>query len=521
VSGATEQVRGRASYHWSLRLRSPFFRAPAVVFAITALVSAADVATQRGPASYTLIAPDGRKVSLPFRTAGGADLVPLEQLATLFGFTLAEDTLVGGLTMRGGGQTILLIPGQAAASIGPGRLVSLPAPVQEDRGTWHVPVDFIRLALAPALGLRAEVRRASRLVLVGDVRLPEITGTLERTGGNGRLVFEIQPGAPNRVTREGNRLVMRVDAVGVELGAVTGLTPELVSAVRADGAAVIVELGPAVTGYRVETPDAEHVAIDLAVAGAPPPTAARPAPADPPIPDLGGGPATVRSIVLDPGHGGADAGVSGADGTREKDYVLDLARRIKSAIETRLGLRVLLTREGDDAVPFDRRMSLANNNKADLFVSLHANASINADTGGAQVLSLNGALYQGRPEAVRTPDLPVPVVTGGSRTIDLVPWDLAQIPFSDESARVAAVLARRLGERRVRLYTPPTGALPLRPLVGANMPAVLLEVGFLTNPADEDALTGDAVSTAIVEAVVDMIGEVRRGGAPLAPDAGQ
>jgi N-acetylmuramoyl-L-alanine amidase len=376
-----------------------------------------------------------------------------------------------------------------------------------------VPVDFVRLALAPALGLRAEVRRGAHLILVGDVRLPSITAELERVAGNGRLVFEIQPAAPSRVTREGNRLVLRVEAAGIDLGTVSGLSPDLVSAVRAEGTSIVVDLGPAVTGYRVDTPDAEHVAIDLAVAGAPPPAPARPAPTEPTVVDLGGPPA-VRTVVLDPGHGGAEAGVVGPGGTREKDYVLELARRIKAAIEARLGLRVLLTRDSDEAVPVDRRTSLANNNKADIFVSLHANASLDPATSGAQVLALNGAHYQGRPEAARTPELPVPVVTGGSREIELVPWDLAQMPFTDASARVANILARRLAERRVPMYGVPAAALPLRPLVGANMPAVMLEVGFLSNPADEKALNGQTVSNAIVEAVVDTVSEVRRSGTP-------
>ncbi len=226
---------------------------------------------------------------------------------------------------------------------------------------------------------------------------------------------------------------------------------------------------------------------------------------------------TRKIIVIDPGHGGADAGVTGPGGTREKDYVLELARRLKTAVESRLGLRVLLTRDNDELVPIDRRTSLANNNKADLFVSLHANASKHSDTRGAQVLALNATLYQGRLEAARTPDLPVPVVTGGSRAIDMVPWDLAQMPYADASARVADVLIRRLTARKVPLFTVPTARLPLRPLVGANMPAVLIEVGFLSSPGDESALKSNELSTAIVEAIVDTISELRRDGSSTPP----
>jgi N-acetylmuramoyl-L-alanine amidase len=447
------------------------------------------------------------------------DFVSLDQLASTFGLTLTEDTVVGGLTIRGRGQPILLIPGQALASIGPGRVVSLPAAVERDRGAWQVPVDFVRLALGPALGLGAEVRRATHLILVGDVRLPEITGRFERVGANARLVLEVQPATPNRVTREGNLVVVRFEATAIDLAPVSGLAPEFAAAVREDGTAVVVELGPSVTGYRVDAPDANHLAIDLvtaagaasaAAAPAAPPAATRPPATDPPLPDIApaGG---LRTIVIDPGHGGADVGVRGPGGTEEKAFVLELARRVKAAIESRIGLRVLLTRDADEVVPVDRRTSLANNNKADLFISLHANASTHAEARGAQVLSLDATDYADRPEAAVPSELPVPLVSGGTRSVDIVPWDLAQIPFASPSASVAAILARHLGTGRVALYAPPTARLPLRPLVGANMPAVLVEVGFLTSPAEERSLRDAAASAAIVEAIVNTVSEVRFG----------
>jgi N-acetylmuramoyl-L-alanine amidase len=381
-------------------------------------------------------------------------------------------------------------------------------------------VDFIRLALAPALGLRAEVRRASRVVLVGDVRLPAITGRFERAGADARLVFDIQPAAPYRLTREGSRLVIRFDAAAVDLTPVPGLSPDFVGAVREDGTALMVDLGPSVTGYRTDSPTPTRLTVELTAPGgpAPPPAPRAIATPEPPALDTGA-PGTVRTIVLDAGHGGADAGATGPAGTKEKDYVLQLSQRLKTAIETRIGLRVLLTRDADELVPVDRRTSLANNNKADLFISLHANASVRPDTVGTQVLSLNATDYAGRPEASRPRELPVPVVTGGSRVVDLVPWDLAQMPFADRSSAIASMLTRRLRERGVPLFTRPTARLPLRPLVGANMPAIMVEVGFLSNPTDEAALTGPGRSTSLVEAIVDTINDVRRGVPSTAPGA--
>ena len=482
------------------------------------------LAAQGSAATYTLYMPEGRR-TLPYRPVSGVDLVSLDQLAALFKLTVTEDTLVGGLTVQGRGTTVLLIPGQSFASVGPGKIVSLPAAVQRDRGNWQVPVDFIRLVLGPAFGQRVEVRQSTRTILVGDVRLPAVTGRFERIGPNARLTFDIQPPAPHRIVREGNRLMVRFDAVALEFAPPQGLESEFASGVRADGTTVVVELGSSVGGYRADDPDQNRLVIDLAAKAAPPPPPPPPAaaaapsrpqglptsdPLAPPIIETQ--PAgSVRTVVIDPGHGGPDEGAHGPGGMKEKDFVLQMARRIKSAIENRIGLRVLLTRENDEAVPLERRAAIANNNKADLYFSLHANASIQPSARGVQVLSLSAPDYKGRVEPGDTRDVPVPVVGGGSRIIDVVPWDFAQLPFAEKSGTLATILSRRLAEQRVPLYAKAVQQLPLRTLVGANMPAVMIEMGFLTNAAEEKALSGPELSGNIADAVIATIEEVRRG----------
>jgi N-acetylmuramoyl-L-alanine amidase len=233
-------------------------------------------------------------------------------------------------------------------------------------------------------------------------------------------------------------------------------------------------------------------------------------PADPPVVDLAP-PGVIRTIVIDPGHGGADGGARGPGGAIEKDVTLQVALQLKAAIESRMGLRVVLTRDGDETVPLERRSALANNNKADLFLSLHANASFNSAVAGVQVVSLSDEDY-----AARAPSLPgapnqVTVLGGGTRLIDAVPWDLAQLPHAGRSGVLAAILVRQLLQQGVALFDAEAAQRPLRVLVGTNMPAVQLELGFLTNPDDERALrTGDRRG-AIVEAIVAAIAEVRRG----------
>src|SRR6202035_5398527 len=103
---------------------------------------------------------------------------------------------------------------------------------------------------------------------------------------------------------------------------------------------------------------------------------ALPAPNTATLPVFGGAArSSIRTIVLDPGHGGDDTGVKGAAGILEKNVALAVARRAKGVIEGRLGIRVLLTRDEDTKPDADTRAAVANNNKADLFISLHANGS--------------------------------------------------------------------------------------------------------------------------------------------------
>ena len=96
----------------------------------------------------------------------------------------------------------------------------------------------------------------------------------------------------------------------------------------------------------------------------------------------------VQAIVIDAGHGGDDSGVRGPGGTLEKQITLDVARRLRTSIETRLGIRVIMTREDDRAVTLDERAAMANNGKAALFLSLHVNGSPSAAMRGAEVFTL-------------------------------------------------------------------------------------------------------------------------------------
>src|SRR5262249_31968151 len=178
----------------------------------------------------------------------------------------------------------------------------------------------------------------------------------------------------------------------------------------------------------------------------------------------------------------------------------------KAAVEARLGIRVVMTRDDDRSVAMNERTALANNNKADLFISLHANASFRNTVSGAAVYvaAFDEATAAGtalRPERL-------PAVGGGPRDIELIPWNLAQIAHRERSDRVASLIAAEF-EHRVPMAGRPIDHAPLRVLESANMPAVLIEMGYLTNANQETQLVSPPFQNTFVQTLVDAIGHLR------------
>jgi len=343
--------------------------------------------------------------------------------------------------------------------------------------------------------------------------VPEITGKVERTAAGARVTIGVQPATPHTLARDGNRITVKFDAAALDAAPFTGFITEFAPAVKVDGTTIVIELGPSAVVHRVDE-DRASSTIGVELFPTPPVVPLKPPPSVslPPGPlQVDQTPGSIRTIALDAGHGGDDVGTIGAGGLQEKDLTLQMVRRLKATIEGRLGLRVLLTRDGDDTVTVDRRTELANNNKADIFLSLHANASVRPASRGTQLYTLGVDAYRdlvAQTDALRRT---VPVVGGGSRVIDPVPWDLAQLPFADESAALAAVLARQFAEKGVPLHMRPATQAPMRILMGAHMPAVLIEMGFLSNADDEKALGSAEWQTMMIDGVIAALTEMRRG----------
>jgi N-acetylmuramoyl-L-alanine amidase len=195
-----------------------------------------------------------------------------------------------------------------------------------------------------------------------------------------------------------------------------------------------------------------------------------------------------RRIVIDAGHGGHDPGTIGRGGLQEKDIVLDVALRLERLVRQELGAEVILTRSTDVFIPLEERTAIANQKEADLFVSIHVNASRNASARGIETYVLNFArtphaeAVAARENAISTATLKdlqnlVKAITLNSKVAES-----RELAASVQESMVSAV--------RERHAVPDRGvhSAPFYVLIGANMPAILAEIAFVTHPEDEKKL---------------------------------
>ena len=206
-------------------------------------------------------------------------------------------------------------------------------------------------------------------------------------------------------------------------------------------------------------------------------------------------------IVIDPGHGGDDHGAVSKNGMREKDLVLAIARQLANALTSR-GHTVRLTRSGDESRALTDRAAFANRLEATVFVSLHANASTATAVNGAETYYMSLDESATDPHAAATADLENRALGGaGSRSaLDLILWDLAQAAVLNESAELALAVQTRLNHQGGR---PDRGVkqAPFVVLTGATMPAILVEVGFLSNPDEARQLESPDHQRQLAEAI--------------------
>lgn len=471
----------------------------------------------------TLVTRDGRR-PVPTVVLNNQEFIALDDLASLFQLAVREDALAGGVTVSYKGRTIVASADQPMASVN-GRVITLPAPVARVGRRLFVPIDFIARALAPIYDSPIDLRRASRLLVVGTIRVARVAVRIDAAGPPTRATVEVTPALLASSMVDGGRVIVRVEADVLDAAppsAAAGLIDQI--QLGNQSTTIVFALNARAGMPRVSTTtttESTRVTIEVPLSAQSQDTAAAPAPqpAPPPLASVPTTPpaaealpplpgqrtARLQTMVIDPGHGGADTGVRGPRGTLEKQVTLEISRRLKTLIETRLGVRVVMTRDDDRGISPDGRDAIANNSKADLFLSLHVNSAPSAAVKGAEVyyLRLDRAGEDAR-RSTAASELVLPAVGGGNRTIDVIPWDLAQASHVDSSSRFAALLEEEL-EKHSPMGPRPLQQTPMRVLSGVNMPAALVEIAYLTNAEQERAVQAADFQAGLVQAIFDGI----------------
>ncbi len=214
----------------------------------------------------------------------------------------------------------------------------------------------------------------------------------------------------------------------------------------------------------------------------------------------------VRRVVIDPGHGGKDPGATGPTGLREKDVVLKIAKKVALLLRREVGCQVILTRNTDRFLPLTQRTAIANARKADLFISIHANASPDRRVHGVETYFLNFALDK---EAMRVAARENASSTKRIGNLRGILNKILKNTKVDESSRLAACIEKGVVDRLRKRYRGikdlGVKQAPFFVLIGARMPSVLIETSFISNRQGEERLRDDRYLGQIAQGIVDGI----------------
>ena len=215
----------------------------------------------------------------------------------------------------------------------------------------------------------------------------------------------------------------------------------------------------------------------------------------------------VRRIVIDPGHGGRDAGALGYDkGVKEKNVVLDIAKRLARKIRRKLGCEVIMTRTTDVFLSLEERTAIANTKSADLFISIHTNAHKKRSAYGIETYFLNLATDE---DAIRVAARENATTKKNISDLQKILNDLMQNAKINESSRLAADVQKSLYKRIKSKYSKVRNKgvkqAPFYVLLGAQMPSILIETSFISNKRECRRLTNSTYQEHLCEAIVNGI----------------
>lgn len=451
-------------------------------------------------------------LSGPARTTDKGPLFPLRQIVDKLGGKLVE--LDASVTLVLDGSEVIVGPGNPVMIVGHEIIHLSQAPIQGEplREGLLVPLDFLHQSYGRFTDYEIDWSAATQR-LTAVRRQPQtlpVNVDVVHLQGVSTVVLQFPVRFEYRLVEHDEDVDVRPlrDRLEPAPGQ-TRVRDPLVRAVRVTADRVHLDLAAGTTAQSYTLQNPFRLVFDV-VRGSdePEPSGSAeelPEAPKPPTPSHG-----LRTIVIDPGHGGDESGAVGPSGLLEKDLTLQIARTLRDRLRQRLPVKVVLTRDDDSHLPLDTRSAIANQNKADLFISIHLNSYLGAEARGAETYFLSMEASDSR--AAQTAELEN---AGGSGDDDealydlqLILWDLAQSYHLAASQRVANLIQEELNGA-LGLRDRGVKQAPFRVLMGASMPAVLVELGFLSNPEEETKLRDPAYRGQLVDALVRAISRFR------------
>ena len=425
----------------------------------------------------------------------GQTYVSAEQVAAALGGTLTPDS--NGFKVAIGSNVAAFGPDSRYGVIRDD-LIEMPVPAIVVEGKPYVPWQFFQGMLAKTASLDVAWDAAARVLSTRPLTRDAVSVqvSVANVEGISKIVLTLSAQAEYGILKEPDAYVVRFKAPVRAPFPEQAYEDPYIAKVTFTGSDLRIQLTAAdVVGDAYQLDDPPRIVLDLRKAAAPTPGAPLPLPGFRPPADVPG----IRTIVIDPGHGGKEVGAVGPGGLLEKDVTLAVARKLAASLASKTGARIVMTREDDSLVSLDQRTAVANQYKADLFLSVHMNSAVVKDAKGSETyyLSLEASDELAK-KAAETEN--ASAAADSSSDLKMILWDLAQQAYIDESSRFAQAIQEELNAA-TSVANRGVKQAPFKVLVGATMPAALVEVGFISNAQEETKLQSDAFQSLMVEAI--------------------
>jgi N-acetylmuramoyl-L-alanine amidase len=429
--------------------------------------------------------------------------LPIREIITHLGMPYTDSVALETLTIRSGTNQLVVTRNSALISFN-GQIILLPSSILREDNRWLAPVEFFTMGLSRMTTAEFRFRPGTNRMFVGNIDAPELEMNAQTLGPITRLTLRCAMSINVELKRDETKAILTLGRGPVDPGRERiDHRDRLLRSVAFDDAdaepKIILDITRDVSDVRITPADNNRIFfVDLIRAGEP--ISATPTPAaEPPaaatataaagkpdaVPDR-----HVRVIVIDPGHGGMDTGVKTAAGS-EKDLTLALARRLRTALQMRLGATVLLTRDSDVALDNEARSAVANNNQANLFISFHFGYSPNKVDATSSIFIMKEGFGESFSQT-------------SSRDQLFLPWYLGYRTHRQGSAVAAAIFQEEL-VKGIPGWKFPIRTAPLAVLSSPTMPSLVFELGNLNNTINAQTLVDAGFQTRLVNSIVNAI----------------